>query len=105
MRDSAQPEPGNLTAGLGKPISFMNLRLMSNTAAALKIGNPEGCFLAGTWRRCSAVRERCGYLPSSRLASRLPENSAPIPHFGTGSNHKICSVIFKNILWFDSAAV
>ena len=35
-------------------------------------GNPEGCFLAGAWRRCSSVRERCGYLPSSRLASRPP---------------------------------
>src|SRR5690242_1320248 len=48
-------------------------------------GNPEGCFLAGAWRRCSSVRERCGYLPSSRLASRPPENSALIPHFDIGS--------------------
>ena len=46
---------------------------------------PEGCFLAGTWRRCSSVTERCGYAPSSRLASRPPENSAPIPHFDMGS--------------------
>jgi hypothetical protein len=48
-------------------------------------GNPEGCFLAGAWRRCSSVRERCGYLPSSRLASRLPKNSAPISHSDLGS--------------------
>jgi hypothetical protein len=53
---------------------------MSNAAAAPKIGNPEGCFLAGGWQRCSSVRERCGYLPSSRLAIRLPENSAPISY-------------------------
>jgi len=52
----------------------------SNAAAASKIGNPKGCFLAGVWRRCSFVRERCGYLASSRLASRPPENSAPISH-------------------------
>jgi len=50
-----------------------------------KIGNPEGCFLAGAWRRCSSVGERYGYPPSSRLASRPPENSAPIPHFDMGS--------------------
>ena len=63
----------------------MDLRLTSNAAADSKIGNPEGCFLAGVWRRCSSVREPCGYLPSSRLASRPPENSAPIPHFVIGS--------------------
>jgi hypothetical protein len=58
----------------------MDLRLTSNAAAIAKIGNPEGCFLAGTWRRCSSVTERCGYPPSSRLASCPPENSAPIPY-------------------------
>jgi hypothetical protein len=63
----------------------MDLRPTSNAAAAPKIGNPEGYFLAGVWRRCSSVRERCGYLPSSRLASRPPENSAPIPYFVIGS--------------------
>ena len=80
MRDSAQPKSGNLTAGLGKPISFMDIRPTSNAAAAAKIRNPPGCFLEAVWRRCSSVRERCGYLPSSRLASRPPENSAPIPY-------------------------
>jgi hypothetical protein len=69
----------------GGRISLMDLRPTSNAAAAPKSGNPEGCFLAGVWRRCSSVRERCGYLPSSRLASRPPENSAPIPHFVIGS--------------------
>jgi hypothetical protein len=68
----------------------MDLRPTSNAAAAPKIGNPEGCFLAGAWRRCSSVRERCGYPPSSRLASRPPENSAPIPHFDTGSKPEKC---------------
>jgi hypothetical protein len=63
----------------------MDLRPTSNAAAAAKIGNPEGCFLAGTWRRCSSVTERCGYAPSSRLANRPPENSAPIPYFDMGS--------------------
>jgi hypothetical protein len=63
----------------------MDLRLTSNVAAAAKIGNPEGCFLAGAWRRCSSVTERCGYAPSSRLASRPPENSAPIPYIDMGS--------------------
>jgi hypothetical protein len=52
-------------------------------------GNPEGCFLVGAWRRCSSVGERCGYPPSSRLASRPPENSAPIPHFVIGSSPDI----------------
>jgi len=42
---------------------------------------PEIC----AWRRFSSVRELCGYLPSSRLASRPPENSAPVPYFVTGS--------------------
>ena len=64
----------------------MDLRPTSNAAAAAKIGNPEGCFLAGTWRCCSSVTERCGYAPSSRLASRPPENSARIPYFVMGSN-------------------
>src|SRR6185437_3320481 len=63
----------------------MDLRPTSNAAAASKIGNPECCFLAGGWRRCSSVTERCGYAPSSRLASRPPENSAPISHFDMGS--------------------
>jgi hypothetical protein len=63
----------------------MDLRPTSNAAAAAKIGNPEGCFLAGAWRRCSSVTEPFGYAPSSRLASRPPENSAPIPHFVIGS--------------------
>jgi hypothetical protein len=67
----------------------MGLRLMSNAAATAKIGNPEGCFRAGTCRRCSSVRERCGYLPSSRLASCPPENSAPIPDFVMGSKSGI----------------
>jgi len=63
----------------------MDLRPTSNAAAAPKIGNPEGCFLAGVWRRCSSVRVRCGYLPSSRLARHPPENSALIPSFDMGS--------------------
>jgi len=63
----------------------MDLRPTSNEAAAPKIGNPEGCFLAGAWRRCSSVTERCGYASSSRLASRPPENSASIPHFDLDS--------------------
>jgi mannose-6-phosphate isomerase-like protein (cupin superfamily) len=50
-----------------------------------KVGNPPGCFLAGVWRRCSSVRELCGYLPSSRLARRPPENSAPVSHFDMDS--------------------
>ncbi len=49
-------------------------------AAAAKNGNPEGCFLAGTWRRCSSVTGPFGHAPSSRLASCPPENSAPIPY-------------------------
>jgi len=28
----------------------MDLRPASNAAAAPKIGNPEGCFLAGVWQ-------------------------------------------------------
>jgi len=48
-------------------------------------GNPKGCFLAGAWERCFSVRERCSYLPSSRLASHPPENSAPIPYFVIGA--------------------
>jgi integrase len=70
MRDSAQPESGILLAGLGKPISFRDLRPRSNAAAAPKIGNPEGCFLEAAWLRCSSVTERFGYAPSSRLASQ-----------------------------------
>jgi hypothetical protein len=33
----------------------MDLRPTSNAVAAAKIGNPEGCFLAGAWLRCSSV--------------------------------------------------
>src|SRR5215469_15444562 len=73
----------------------MDLRLTSNAAAAPKIGQPEGCFLAGAWRRCSSIRERCGYLPSSRLASRPPKNSAPIPYFDVGSKPIMPSVFIK----------
>jgi len=58
----------------------MDLRPTSNAAAVPKIGNPEGCFLEAAWLRCSSVTERCGYAPSSRLASQPPENSAPIPY-------------------------
>ena len=50
----------------------MDLHLTSNAAAVAKIGNPEGCFLAGIWRRCSSVTERVGYVPSSRLANGPP---------------------------------
>ena len=38
----------------------MDIRLTSNAAAPAKIGNPEGCFLAGIWRRCSSITERFG---------------------------------------------
>ena len=85
MRDSAQLNQGICWQGLGSPYPLWIFDRTSNAAAAPKIGNPEGCFLAGAWRRCSSVRERCGYLPSSRLASRPPENSAPIPHSDMGS--------------------
>ena len=67
MRDSAQPESGHLLAGLGKPISFMDLRPTSNAAAAPRIVNLEGCFLEAVWRRCSSVRERCGYPGEKRF--------------------------------------
>ena len=53
-------------------------------------GNPEGSFLAGAWRRCSSVGERYGYPPSSRLASRPPENCAPVSHFEIGSKDRRC---------------
>jgi len=55
MRDSAQPESGHLLAGLGKPISFMDLRPTSNAAAAPKIGNPKGYFLEAVWRRSTKI--------------------------------------------------
>src|SRR5579864_1621816 len=84
----ALPEIWRCCKARGRRISFMDLRPTSNAAAAPKIGNPEGCFLASVWRRCSSVRERCGYLPSSRLASRSLENSAPIPYFDMGSKLK-----------------
>ena len=67
----------------------MDIRPASNAAASPKIGNPEGCLLAGAWRRCSSVGEPCGYPSSSRLASRPPVNSAPIPHFVIGSKRLI----------------
>jgi hypothetical protein len=57
-----------------------------------EIGNPAGGAVFGGWRRCSSVanqnnmvrrslREgvRCGYPPSSRLASR--QNRLPQSHF------------------------
>ena len=58
----------------------------SNPAVAgPKIGNPEGLFSGGRlvppWRDCSSVTRR--FWPGgseSRLASRPPENSAPIPY-------------------------
>ena len=78
-----------LLQGARRKNILMDPRPTSNAAAAPKIGNPEGCFLAGIWLRCSSVRERCGYLPSSRLARRPPENSAPIPHFDMGSKFRL----------------
>src|SRR5262249_31840382 len=81
----ALPEIWRCCKARGRRISLVDLRLTSNAAAATKIGNPEGCFLAGARRRCSSITERCGYAPSSRLASRPPENSAPVPHFVIGS--------------------
>jgi len=42
--------------------------------------NPPGWVLAGTWRRCSSVAEPCGYAPSSRIARRPSELSAPSPY-------------------------
>jgi hypothetical protein len=51
----------------------MDLRPTSNAAAATKIGNPEGCFLAGTWRRCSSVTERlrlCSLVAPCQLPDR-----------------------------------
>ncbi len=84
-RMGALPEIWGGCKARGGKISFRDIRLTSNAAAAPKIGNPEGCFLAGGWPRCSSVREPCGYLPSSRLASHPPENSAPVPHFVIGS--------------------
>jgi len=74
----------------------MDLRPTSNAAAAAKIGNPEGCFLAGAWRRCSSVTGRFGHAPSSRLASRPPENSAPTPHFVIGSKSKTKNAPLKS---------
>jgi hypothetical protein len=56
----------------------MDLRPTSNAAAAAKIGNPEGYFLAGTWRHCSSVTEPFGYAPSSRLAARQ-KTARPFP--------------------------
>jgi len=74
-----------LQQGARRKNILVDLRPARNAAAGPKIGNPSDCFLAGAWRRCSSVRERCGYLPSSRLASHPPENSAPISHFDIGS--------------------
>src|ERR1043165_6116742 len=47
LRDSAQLHLGNPIAGLGKPISFMDIRPTSNAAAAPKIRQPEGLFTGG----------------------------------------------------------
>jgi GxxExxY protein len=43
-------------------------------------------FVAGRWRRCSSVTEPYGYAPSSRLARRPSQLSAPIPIYEMGSN-------------------
>jgi len=45
-----------------------------------------GWALAGVWRRCSSVTERCGYAPSSRLASLPSGPSAPLPIYEMGSS-------------------
>jgi len=58
----------------------MDLRPTSNEAPPAKTRNPEGWLLAAGWLRCSSVTERLGYAPSSRLASRPPEASAPISY-------------------------
>jgi hypothetical protein len=47
----------------------MDLRPTSNAAAAAKIGNPAGCFLAGTWLRSSSVT---GLWPCSFVAPCQP---------------------------------
>src|SRR6185312_4398680 len=74
----------------------MDIRPTSNAAAAAKIGNPPGCLLVGACRRCSSVRERCGYPPSSRLASCPPANSAPASHFDMGSKSETKHPLMKN---------
>ncbi len=97
------PEIWRCCKARGRRISFMDpatAGLTSNAAAAAKIGNPEGCFLAGTWRRCSSVTGRFGHAPSSRLATYPPGNSAPIPHFVTGSKSNQIGVYRREIFLF-----
>src|SRR6185503_19923253 len=40
-------------------------------------GNPPGCLLAGAWRRCSSVRERCGYLLRRALPAARQQTAHP----------------------------
>ena len=88
MRNGRVARDLGLVQGARRENIRRDIRPTSNAAAAPKIGNPEGCFLAGARRRCSSVTERFGYAPSSRLAGRPPENSAPVPHFVIGSKSK-----------------
>jgi len=85
MRNGRVARDLGLVQGARRENIRRDIRPTSNAAAAPKIGNPEGRFLAGARQRCSSVTERFGYAPSSRLAGRPPENSAPIPHFVIGS--------------------
>jgi hypothetical protein len=46
---------------------------------------PGGLFSGGHLAALLLSHRAFGHAPSSRLASRPPENSAPIPYFVTGS--------------------
>jgi len=74
-----------LLQGARRENILMDLRPTSNAAAAPKIGNPEGCFLAGTWLRCSSVRERCAIVLRRALPAARQKTARPFPIYEMGS--------------------
>jgi hypothetical protein len=66
LKKGTAPASGALSRALSGHMNARNLNTVCQRSSSSKIGNPEGCFLAGAWLRCSSVREHCGYLPSSR---------------------------------------
>jgi hypothetical protein len=55
----------------------MDIGPTSNAAAAAKIGNPEGCFLAGAWRRCSSVTGPLAMLLRRALPAARQKTARP----------------------------
>ena len=85
METGALPEIWCCGKARGERISFMDLYATSNAAAAPKIEQPHGLSSGERLAVLLLSHRTLGYAPSSPLASRPPELSAPVPNYEMGS--------------------